>query len=413
MPSSADHSGGHPWIDIHCHCLPGVDDGPNTLSGALDLCRQLVANGVGQVIATPHQLGRYEARNLAGEIRSAVARLQSELERATIPPTSTESANSGPATSDQTAPGTDEPTTSITASSPPTNNETLPSTPWPRGVVITVGGSTSSEIVSELGRSPIFIGKAAIAISFPDGGGTGVMWQRASGPTAPDGSPNSTDDTDIVRVLPDGRQLILYSTRQGQWLRLHDVAVVDGAPVVLYSVRSGTTPQTTVEVLKLARPASASNVDLGVIGGWESGTGRLHIGGNLIVGEASSGASHSMFALTTSGQVGLDPRSLGVDLSYGDCSDCPHSFTISPDGATVAWIDKSDLVIETLGQIAGARRVALPAAMVGRAGDLQIRGDAVVFNPEPTGSGPQAAIAIDIASGIAALAPIPGVGSLT
>ncbi len=84
MPTSPANSGGLPWIDLHCHCLPGVDDGPNTLAGALELCRMLVAQGVGQVVATPHQLGRYEGRNSALDIRAAVARLSEELDRASI-----------------------------------------------------------------------------------------------------------------------------------------------------------------------------------------------------------------------------------------------------------------------------------------------------------------------------------------
>lgn len=74
-----------PWIDIHCHCLPGIDDGPNTPAGALELCRKLVEQGVGQVVATPHQLGRYEGRNLAADVRTATATLQTELDREGVP----------------------------------------------------------------------------------------------------------------------------------------------------------------------------------------------------------------------------------------------------------------------------------------------------------------------------------------
>ena len=32
-------------VDLHCHCLPGVDDGPATDAEALDLCRALVSSG--------------------------------------------------------------------------------------------------------------------------------------------------------------------------------------------------------------------------------------------------------------------------------------------------------------------------------------------------------------------------------
>ena len=43
-------------IDIHCHVLYGVDDGPQTLEEALALAQALVAEGVTQVVATPHIL---------------------------------------------------------------------------------------------------------------------------------------------------------------------------------------------------------------------------------------------------------------------------------------------------------------------------------------------------------------------
>ena len=41
-------------IDTHCHLLPGLDDGPATLPGSLDLARALVADGVEHVVCTPH-----------------------------------------------------------------------------------------------------------------------------------------------------------------------------------------------------------------------------------------------------------------------------------------------------------------------------------------------------------------------
>jgi len=68
-------------IDIHCHILPGVDDGPQTLPDAIALCRVLAREGIETVVATPHMLGRYEGTNSAGAIRRAVAELQAALER--------------------------------------------------------------------------------------------------------------------------------------------------------------------------------------------------------------------------------------------------------------------------------------------------------------------------------------------
>lgn len=43
-----------PHVDLHAHVLPGVDDGPATLEGALDLARATVAAGTGRIVATPH-----------------------------------------------------------------------------------------------------------------------------------------------------------------------------------------------------------------------------------------------------------------------------------------------------------------------------------------------------------------------
>jgi protein-tyrosine phosphatase len=42
-------------IDLHCHILPGVDDGAPTLDDALAMCRLAAADGCEAMVATPHQ----------------------------------------------------------------------------------------------------------------------------------------------------------------------------------------------------------------------------------------------------------------------------------------------------------------------------------------------------------------------
>ena len=66
------------FSDIHCHCLPGIDDGPSSYEESLALCQTLVEDGINVVIATPHQLGRYDD-NTSERIRAAVGRLNEEL----------------------------------------------------------------------------------------------------------------------------------------------------------------------------------------------------------------------------------------------------------------------------------------------------------------------------------------------
>jgi protein-tyrosine phosphatase len=58
-------------IDLHCHFLPGIDDGPETLAQALDLARAAVADGIKHSVLTSHvHPGRYpnERHNLLAAI---------------------------------------------------------------------------------------------------------------------------------------------------------------------------------------------------------------------------------------------------------------------------------------------------------------------------------------------------------
>ena len=42
-------------IDIHCHILPGIDDGATELAESVAMCKQAVTAGCEALIATPHQ----------------------------------------------------------------------------------------------------------------------------------------------------------------------------------------------------------------------------------------------------------------------------------------------------------------------------------------------------------------------
>ena len=72
------------FTDIHCHCLPGLDDGPRSMGEALLLCQALVEDGITEVIATPHQLGRFDGCCDAPSVRRAVAQLNQTLRQSDI-----------------------------------------------------------------------------------------------------------------------------------------------------------------------------------------------------------------------------------------------------------------------------------------------------------------------------------------
>jgi protein-tyrosine phosphatase len=60
-------------IDLHCHVLPGIDDGPATIEGSVALGRAAAAAGTRTIIATPHVSSRYP--NTAEAIARLVRRV--------------------------------------------------------------------------------------------------------------------------------------------------------------------------------------------------------------------------------------------------------------------------------------------------------------------------------------------------
>ena len=67
-------------IDLHCHILPGIDDGAADLSVSIAMAKAFVPDGVSVVACTPHILpGLYH--NSGPQIRQATAQLQQVLDR--------------------------------------------------------------------------------------------------------------------------------------------------------------------------------------------------------------------------------------------------------------------------------------------------------------------------------------------
>ena len=62
-------------IDLHCHILPGIDDGAQTLETSLEMARIAVADGITKIYCTPHIYpGLYE--NTGPDIQHRVGQLQ-------------------------------------------------------------------------------------------------------------------------------------------------------------------------------------------------------------------------------------------------------------------------------------------------------------------------------------------------
>lgn len=46
-------------IDVHCHILPGVDDGSKSWEMSVEMCRMAAEDGIEHIVATPHANDRY------------------------------------------------------------------------------------------------------------------------------------------------------------------------------------------------------------------------------------------------------------------------------------------------------------------------------------------------------------------
>lgn len=64
-------------IDLHCHILPGIDDGPSTIEESLRMARAAAAGGTRRILATPHVNSRYP--NTAAAIAELVELLNERI----------------------------------------------------------------------------------------------------------------------------------------------------------------------------------------------------------------------------------------------------------------------------------------------------------------------------------------------
>ena len=47
-------------VDIHCHILPGMDDGATSIEESLEMAEMAIADGITHVVGTPHANGEYK-----------------------------------------------------------------------------------------------------------------------------------------------------------------------------------------------------------------------------------------------------------------------------------------------------------------------------------------------------------------
>lgn len=71
-------------IDLHCHILPGIDDGAEDLEASIAMAEKAISQGITHILCTPHHNnGKY--RNPKSKVISLVSSLQAELDKRHLP----------------------------------------------------------------------------------------------------------------------------------------------------------------------------------------------------------------------------------------------------------------------------------------------------------------------------------------
>ena len=71
-------------IDLHCHILPGIDDGPKTVEDALKMAEYAVAEGITHSVLTPHIIPNSYDNDIK-TIQAAYERFKAELASHNVP----------------------------------------------------------------------------------------------------------------------------------------------------------------------------------------------------------------------------------------------------------------------------------------------------------------------------------------
>ncbi len=66
-------------IDLHCHILPNIDDGPSDIEGSMAMCRMASDDGIKIIVATPHFKPGLFSLPTAEEVTSSAALLNEKI----------------------------------------------------------------------------------------------------------------------------------------------------------------------------------------------------------------------------------------------------------------------------------------------------------------------------------------------
>lgn len=263
-----------------------------------------------------------------------------------------------PGTTAGSTPGTvDDPATSTTTS---ILDATDPQDPGPSvgGVVLTSGTDGVTAYRDGI-ASTIWTEPAIIALATPDGqvllqpdgeGGAPLALDPATGATSPLPADHPDDWNGLVR--------------------LHDVELVAGRELLLYSLVEGTDrPDADTEAVYLLDLGTGEReLLLPPAGAAADGSVRSRLTmstSGRIVGTLADPGGVSFLSLAVPGSPAaerpLTAAQLGLAPTYPGCDvECPRLFAISSDGRTIAWVEGEDNAELVVHEDGSQQRIPLP-----------------------------------------------------
>ena len=330
----------------------------------------------------------------------------------TSEPTVPQSAATTVATSTTSINTTPSATTTTTVPEPTTTGAPKPGRPtpfWdvPDGIEVAVAGYDGLHLLTGNEDRIINPGVYEDVAADPSGGG----WF-------------TEERTAIHHITDDGTDKVVVTAKDGTWLQLHDVGVVNGRVTVFYNINRphDRVPDDGNDAVSATDLVTGASQKITEAGGWES-TVDFNFGGDNLVGVLNSEGTASPLSFDLAGHLDpVDLQLVGLDPNY-DFPRGPRALTVSPDGARLSWItwnmteDNGNLLSYQLTIIgtdgSGRRQFTLPDGPT-RADSLDDHGDYLVASSRLSGDNEATpAMLIDAETGGLLVLPIAGPATAT
>ena len=156
------------------------------------------------------------------------------------------------------------------------------------------------------------------------------------------------DESRLIRIRPGGRAEPIDTGRAPQ-IDLHDVAVIEGEPRIVFTTYVGdkkTSGTETWGYLYIQDPDSAHRQRVAVAFAPEFGIGRASYGGGVIVASATSDLTESFESLRADGSRVKGRPNPTDDLEYNHPPFMSDA-VLSPDGTWLAYLEGPDTSIKS------------------------------------------------------------------